>query len=75
MDRLQRDYLGATKQFKECYRKGIEVLEENGLGNINKEELPKNKPPKGDLRGAPAKVFGVVSLAMGGTSVLLLLSS
>jgi len=47
------------------------VLEESRLGNINKEELPKNKSPKGDLKGAIAKLLGVVSL-IGGEPVLLL---
>jgi len=40
-----------------------------------RDKLLKNKLPKGDLRGAPAEVFGVVSLAIGRTSVLSLLSS
>ena len=75
MDRLRRDYLGTTRQLKECYRKGIRVSEENRLGSINKEELLKNKLSKGNLRGAPAEVFGVISLTIGRTSVLLLLSS
>jgi len=47
------------------------VLEESRLGNINKEGLPKNKSPKGDLREAIAKLLGVVSL-IGGKLVLLL---
>jgi len=50
------------------------VLEESRLGNINKEELPKNKLPKGDLREAIAELLRVVSLT-GGKLVLLLLSS
>jgi len=50
------------------------VLEESRLGNINKEGLPKNKLPKGDLRGAIAELLRVVSL-IGGELVLLLLSS
>jgi len=50
------------------------VLEESRLGNINKEESPKNKLPKGDLRGAIAELLGVISL-IGGKLVLLLLSS
>ena len=75
MDRLYGDYLETTKQLRERHRKGIGVLEENRLGNINKEELPKNKLPKGDLRGAPTNVFGVVSLSIRKESALLLLSS
>jgi len=50
------------------------VLEESRLGNINKKGSPKNKSPKGDLRGAIAKLLRVVSL-IGGEPVLLLLSS
>jgi len=50
-------------------------LEEKGLGSINKEELLKNKLPKGDIRGAPANVFGVISLSIRGESVLSLPSS
>jgi len=51
------------------------VLKENGLGSINKEGLLKNKLPKGDLRGAPANIFRVVSLSIKREFVLLLLSS
>jgi len=47
------------------------VLEENRLGNINKEGLLKNKSPKGDLRGAIAKLLGVVSLIEGEPVLLL----
>jgi len=47
------------------------VLEENRLGNINKEGSPKNKLPKGDLRGAITKLLRVISL-IGGELVLLL---
>jgi len=65
--------LGTTKQPREHYRKGIGVLEESRLGNINKEGLLKNKLPKGDPRGAIAKLLGVVSF-IGGELVLLLLS-
>jgi len=50
------------------------VLEESRLGNINKEESPKNKLPKGDLRGAIAELLRVVFL-VGGEPVLLLPSS
>jgi len=50
-------------------------LEENGLGSINKEELLKNKLPKGDLRGALAKVFRVISLSIRRESVFLSPSS
>jgi hypothetical protein len=60
---------------KERYRKGIGVLEEKGLGSINKEGLLKNKSPKGDLRGLTTKVFRVVSLSIKRESILLLLSS
>jgi len=74
VDRLQRDYLGATRKFEERYRKGIGVSEENRLGNI-KEGLLKNKSPKGDPGRAIAELLGVVSFAVGRESVLLLLSS
>jgi len=47
------------------------VLKESRLGSINKEELPKNKSPKGDPRGAIAKLLRVISL-VGGELVLLL---
>jgi len=47
------------------------VLEESRLGNINKEGSPKNKSPKGDLRGAIIKLLRVISLA-GGEPILLL---
>jgi len=47
------------------------VLKESRLGSINKEKSPKNKLPKGDLRGAIAKLLRVVSL-IGGKSILLL---
>jgi len=46
------------------------VLKESRLGSVKKES-PKNKLPKGDLRGAIAKLLGVVSL-IGGELVLLL---
>jgi len=49
------------------------VLKESRLGNINKKGLLKNELPKGDLRGAIAKLLRVVSL-IGGELVLLLLS-
>jgi len=47
------------------------VLEESKLGNINKKGSPKNKLPKGDLRGVITKLLRVVSL-IGGEPVLLL---
>jgi len=47
------------------------VLKESRLGNINKEGLPKNKSPKGDLKGAIAELLRVISFA-GGEPVLLL---
>jgi len=47
------------------------VLKESRSGNINKEGLLKKELPKGDLRGAIAKLLRVVSLA-GGKPVLLL---
>jgi len=74
VDRLRRDYLGTTRKFKECYKKGIGVLEENRLGNINKEKLLKNELPKGDLGRATAKLLRVVPF-IGRKLVLLLLSS
>ena len=73
MDRLRRDYLGATRKLKERYKKGIRVSEENRLGNI-KESL-KNKSPKGDLGRATAELLRVVSFTTGRELVLLLLSS
>ena len=51
------------------------MLEEKGLGSINKERLPKNKSPKGDLRGAATKVLKVISPIRRRESILLLLSS
>jgi len=51
------------------------VLEEKRLESINKEELLKNKLPKGDLRGATADVFRIVSLFRRRESILLLPSS
>jgi len=47
------------------------VLEESRLGIINKEESLKNELPKGDLRGAIAELFRVISL-IGGEPILLL---
>jgi len=64
VDRLQQDYLGTTKNFKERYRKGIGVLEEIRSGSINKKGLLKNELAKGDLRGLTTKVFRVVSLSI-----------
>jgi len=49
----------------------MEVLKESRLDNINKKGSPKNKSPKGDLRGAIAKLLKVVSL-IGGEPILLL---
>ena len=75
MDRLLRDYLGATRKPKERYKKGIGVLEENRLGNINKKGLLKNKPPKEDLREAIAELLRVISLSIRRESIFLLLNS
>jgi len=50
-------------------------LLQKGLGSINKKGLLKNKLPKGDLRGAAAKVLKVISLSIRGESILLLPSS
>jgi len=75
VDRLHRDYLETIKQLRERHRKGIGVLEENRLGSINKEGLLNNELFKGDLREAPANVFGVISLSIRRESVLLLPSS
>jgi len=47
------------------------VLKESRSGNINKEGLPKKELPKGDLRGAIAKLLKVVSL-IGEKPILLL---
>jgi hypothetical protein len=49
VDRLRRDYLGTTIEPKKRYRKGIGVLEENGLGIIEKELKTKGLV-KGDRR-------------------------
>jgi hypothetical protein len=49
VDRLRQDYLGATIEPKEYYRKGIGVLKENGLGIIEKELKTKGLV-KGDRR-------------------------
>jgi hypothetical protein len=49
-------------------------LEENRLGNINKEGLLKNELPKGDLGGATAELFRLVPYSRG-EFILLLLSS
>ena len=46
-------------------------MEESRSGNINKEELLKNKSPKGDPRGAIAELLRVISL-VGREPVLLL---
>jgi hypothetical protein len=49
VDRLRQDYLGATTEPKERYRKGTGVSEENGSGIIEKE--PKTKGSvEGDRR-------------------------
>jgi len=50
-------------------------LEEKRLGNINKEELLKNKLPKGDLGRATAKLLRVISFAIRREPIFLLLSS
>jgi len=75
VDRLWWDYLGATRKSKERYKKGIRVLEENRLGNINKEESVKNKLPKGDLGRATTELLGVVPCLVGKKLVFLLPSS
>jgi len=49
-------------------------LEENRLGNINKEGSLKNKLPKGDPGRATAELLRVIPF-IGGELVLLLLSS
>ena len=46
-------------------------MEESRLGNINKKGLPKNESPKGDPRGAIAKLLRVISLAEGEPVLLL----
>jgi len=47
------------------------VLEKSRLGNINKEELLKNKLFKGNLRGAITKLLRVISLIRGELILLL----
>jgi len=47
------------------------VSEESRLGNINKERLPKNKSPKGDLRGVITKLLRVISFIEGEPVLLL----
>jgi len=59
---------------KERYKKGIGVLKENRLGNINKKGSLKNELPKGDLGRATAKLLRVIFFT-GRELVLLLLSS
>jgi len=49
-------------------------LEENRLGNINKDRLPKKELPKGDLGRATAELLRVIPF-IGRELVLLLLSS
>ena len=61
MDRLRRDYLGATIELKKRYKKGIGVLEESKLGSINKEGLLKKELSKRDIRGVATPIFGVIS--------------
>ena len=61
MDRLQRDYLGTTREFKKRYKKGKGVLEEIRLGSINKEGLLKKELSKGDIGGTATLLFGVIS--------------
>ena len=61
MDRLRRDYLGATIEPKERYKKGTGVSEESKLGSINKEELLKKELSKGDIGGTATLVFRVIS--------------
>jgi hypothetical protein len=50
-------------------------LEENRLGSINKEELLKNKLPKGNLRGAITELLGIISIPIRGEPILLSPSS
>ena len=61
MDRLQRDYLGATRKLKKHYKKGIGVLEEIRSGNINKEGLLKKELSKGDIGGTATLLFKAIS--------------
>ena len=61
MDRLQRDYLGATIEPEKRYKKGIGVLEEIRLGSINKEGLLKKELSKGDIEGTATPIFRVIS--------------
>ena len=61
VDRLQRDYLGTTRKFKERYRKGIGVSEEIRLGSINKEGSLKKELSKGDVGGTTTKLLRVIS--------------
>ena len=48
------------ENLKKRYKKGIEVLEEIRLDNINKEGLLKKELPKGDIGGIATLVFRVV---------------
>ena len=48
-------------------------MEEIRLGS--KDKLLKNKLPKGDIKGATAKLYGVISYNSGRKPVFLLLSS
>jgi len=63
------------KLYKECYRKGIGVLEEIRLDSSDKKGSLKNKLPKGDLRRAVAELLRSISFLARKKSILLLLSS
>ena len=56
-----QDYLETTRELKKHYRKGIGVLEEIRLGNINKEGLLKKELFKEDIGGVTTKLFRVIS--------------
>jgi len=75
VDRLHQDYLGTTRKFKECYKKGIGVSEEIRLGSINKKGSLKNKLPKGDLRRVVTELLRPISFSIRKESILLLPSS
>ena len=51
MGRIWRNYIRAKREFRIFYRKGIGVLLEIILGNIEKKKLKLKKPDKGNKWG------------------------
>ena len=48
MGRILRNYIGIRREFKTFYKKGIGVLSEITLGNIEKERLNPKELVKGN---------------------------